>query len=155
MLGAQAPKNITPQASNCAPCCTPSYCMLCMQHRVQYRPLSPAHHSTPCTHPTHSQHIPVNFQSVMDRPDLVSRVTPPRTTILNTQALQPPSHQASCRRAESDRPRDRARLGLLLVVAAWAQDSMAGQHRRVSRWGAGAKAAYTAQQGCFLRHYVW
>jgi hypothetical protein len=68
--------------------------------------------------------LPVNFQSVMDRPDLVRRVTPPSTTILNTQALQPPSHQASCRRAESDRPRDRARLGLLLLVAAWGT----GQH---------------------------
>lgn len=31
----------------------------------------------------------------MDRPDLVSRVTPPKTTMLNTQALHPPIHHAN------------------------------------------------------------
>jgi hypothetical protein len=37
--------------------------------------------------------------------------------MLNTQALQPPSHQASALRAESGSPRDSARLG----EAAWQQ----------------------------------
>jgi hypothetical protein len=39
----------------------------------------------------------------MDRPDLVKRVNPPITTMLKTQALQPPTHHVSCRRALSDR----------------------------------------------------
>jgi hypothetical protein len=34
----------------------------------------------------------VNFHSVIDRPERVSLVSPPRTTILNTQAAHPPSH---------------------------------------------------------------
>jgi hypothetical protein len=53
----------------------------------------------------------VNFQSVIDSPERVSRVKPPSTTMLNTQALQPPSHHASALRAESGSPRDSARLG--------------------------------------------
>lgn len=65
-------------------------------------------------------HPPVNFQSVMDRPDRVSRVTPPSTTMLNTHALQPPSHHASCLRAEDDRPADSAILGL---TACWAVET--------------------------------
>lgn len=37
----------------------------------------------------------MNFQSVMDRPERVSRVTPPNTTMLNTHALHPPIHHAN------------------------------------------------------------
>jgi len=41
----------------------------------------------------------VNFQSVMDRPDRVRRVAPPKATMDATQAAHPPSHQARARRA--------------------------------------------------------
>jgi hypothetical protein len=47
---------------------------------------------------------PPKRQSVMERPERVRRVTPPSTTMLNTQALQVPSHQVSCRRAPSGSP---------------------------------------------------
>ena len=40
--------------------------------------------------------LPINFQSVMDRPDLVRRVTPPIMTILKTQALHPKSQKPTC-----------------------------------------------------------
>ena len=40
-----------------------------------------------------------NFQSVMDRPLRVSRVTPPRTTMLYTHAHPPASHHPSARSA--------------------------------------------------------
>lgn len=42
---------------------------------------------------------PVNFQSVMESPERVSRVMPPSTTMLNTQPAQPPSHSVSAWRA--------------------------------------------------------
>ena len=47
---------------------------------------------------------PVNFQSVMERPDRVRRVMPPRATILNTQALPPASHTVNARRIPGVRP---------------------------------------------------
>jgi len=34
----------------------------------------------------------VNFQSVIERPDLVSLVKPPSMTIVNTHAAEPKSH---------------------------------------------------------------
>lgn len=111
-------------------------------------------------------HPPVNFQSVMDRPDRVRRVKPPSTTMLNTHALQPPSHHASCRRAESDRPRDRARLGLLLAACAWGwitrtsagveQQLHAGDSggsaaaRRATAWLRRTALQHTATQACYL-----
>jgi len=42
---------------------------------------------------------PVNFQSVMESPERVSRVMPPSTTMLNTQPAHPPSHSVSAWRA--------------------------------------------------------
>ena len=41
----------------------------------------------------------MNFQSVMDKPDRVNRVTPPSTTMLNTQAAEPKSHAPTHLRA--------------------------------------------------------
>ena len=38
---------------------------------------------------------PVNFQSVMDSPERVRRVMPPRTTMLATHPAHPPSHSAT------------------------------------------------------------
>ena len=42
-----------------------------------------------------------NFQSVMDRPERVKRVTPPRTTMLNTHAHPPTSHAPTTRSAKA------------------------------------------------------
>jgi hypothetical protein len=84
-------------------------------------------------HPTYLPHTPVNFQSVIDSPERVRRVKPPSTTMLNTHALQPPTHQASCRRAESDKPCDSARLGLLLTAfKALAGNTSAAAQRHAS-----------------------
>ena len=47
---------------------------------------------------------PVNFQSVIDSPERVRRVSPPSTTILNTHAAVPPSHQAKAFLDPSDKP---------------------------------------------------
>lgn len=47
---------------------------------------------------------PVNFQSVIDSPERVSRVMPPSTTMLKTQPEHPASHQPTCLRALSDKP---------------------------------------------------
>uniref|UniRef100_A0A0V0HF12 Putative ovule protein n=1 Tax=Solanum chacoense TaxID=4108 RepID=A0A0V0HF12_SOLCH len=43
--------------------------------------------------------LPVNFQSVIDRPERVSRVIPPSTTILKTQAADAKSHMPTIFRA--------------------------------------------------------
>lgn len=51
---------------------------------------------------------PVNFHSVMDRPERVRRVMPPSTTMLYTHSAVPPSHTDICLRAESLRPWHRA-----------------------------------------------
>ena len=64
--------------------------------------------------PVHSASVPggfspVNFQSVIDRPERVSRVIPPRTTMLNTQAEEPPSHHAIALRCGAVRPSTRDR----------------------------------------------
>lgn len=48
--------------------------------------------------------MPVNFQSVMDRPERVSRVTPPSTIKLNTQPVHTPSHAAIALRAPGSSP---------------------------------------------------
>lgn len=47
---------------------------------------------------------PVNFQSVIDRPERVRRVRPPKTTILKTQPEVPPNHQAKAFLAPSLNP---------------------------------------------------
>lgn len=88
--------------------------------------ITPQHSTT-----QHMRRAPVNFHSVIDRPDRVRRVKPPSTTILNTQALQPPSHHANCRRAESDRPCERARLGLLLAAC---RDENGQTSRQAGSW---------------------
>lgn len=51
---------------------------------------------------------PVNFHSVMDRPERVRRVMPPSTTMLYTHTAVPPSHTDICLRAESLKPWHRA-----------------------------------------------
>jgi hypothetical protein len=61
-------------------------------------------HAAPTCRPLHP---PANFQSVMESPDRVSRVTPPITTIVKTHPVQPPSHHASWRRAASGTPAER------------------------------------------------
>lgn len=63
---------------------------------------------------------PVNFQSVIDRPDRVSRVIPPKTTILKTHAEDPPSHQVTALHCDAVRPStsDRAVAGISVDTAA-------------------------------------
>ena len=42
---------------------------------------------------------PVNFQSVIDKPERVSLVMPPSTTMLKTQPEHPASQKPTCLRA--------------------------------------------------------
>jgi hypothetical protein len=57
-------------------------------------------HTHAHTHASYPQNTPtpVNFQSVMDSPDLVSRVAPPSTTMVYTHTAVPPTHHTSCLR---------------------------------------------------------
>jgi len=87
-------------------------------------------HAVPCSNPMQAsssphacranpmQNAPVSFHSVMDSPDRVSRVTPPITTMVNTQPAQPPSHHMSWRRARSGIPAASAALGAVVAAAA-------------------------------------
>ena len=91
---------------------------------------------------------PVNFHSVIDKPDLVRRVRPPRTTMLNTQAEVPPSHHAIAFLAPSDNPALRlprvtactkiSKIGVLIVSA---QTHM--------------RCCQVLRLGCNSRSYLW